>query len=166
MAHLSSIGAAIYTTLCYTPGSAVPADEAAWELAFAAPVAIENIRSFPAMGTPPNVVKVPVYGSKQSQQIQGQADAPSLEVELNYVPSDWASGSTLGNLIANDTSLFFRFALMSEAPTSPTAVATNNSCYYWVGKIEALLVTPSLTDALTAKLTLSMQSDFYGAYTV
>jgi hypothetical protein len=41
-----------------------------------------------------------------------------------------------------------------------------NSQYYWVGKLEALQVTPGLTDATTATITITMQSEFFGAYTI
>ena len=41
-----------------------------------------------------------------------------------------------------------------------------NSQYYWYGKVEALQVNPQLTDSNTATITLSLQSDFFGAYTI
>jgi len=123
-----------------------------------------------------------VYGQKTSSQVQGQADAPSLEITINYIASQWASGSTLGAMVGDQTQRVFRFTLLNEQPngydaTAATAApsvsiggsttnAVENSSYYFIGKIEALLVNPQLTDATTATLTISTQSDFYGAFTV
>jgi hypothetical protein len=141
-------------------------------------VRVKNVREFPAMGVPANVVNVPVYGSKTSRQIQGQADAPSLEITLNYISSDWADETTnlLGSAVGDGNQYVFRFTLLNTEPTGATLTTryastaaglgtVQNSQYYWVGKLEALLVTPQLTDANTATLTLTMQSDFYGAFT-
>jgi hypothetical protein len=199
MAHITSIGAGMYSDLAV----AAPATElsasalaaldtsAEFQALFAteinsvggtraagAFVRIENVREFPAMGTPPNVVNVPVYGSATSQQIQGQADAPSMEITLNFVAAEWAkeSGNILGNMVGDGIQRVFRFSLLNAEPTGSgntrfaSAVSglgtVQNSQYFWVGKVEALQVTPNLTDANTATVTLTIQSDFYGAYTV
>jgi hypothetical protein len=122
---------------------------------------------------------VPVFGQSQSQQVQGQSDAPNLEVTVNYVPSDWASTTLLGQAVADGVTHAFRFTLLNAEPPGYSSVAastalggdtsdgtaTKNTQFFWLGKIEALLVNPQLTDANTATLTLSIQSDFYGAYT-
>lgn len=138
---------------------------------------VKNVREFPSIGTPANVVNVPVYGSKTSQQVQGQSDAPSLELTLNFVPSEWASGTVLGGMVASSTQRAFRFALLNGEPTGTGgtkyassvgglgSVTSGNSVWYWIGKVEALLTNPQLTDANTATLTLAIQSQFYGAYT-
>lgn len=200
MAHISSIGAGMFSDLAI----AVPATDlsaaaiaaldtaAEFQALFATEidsaggtkaantfVRIKNVREFPAIGTPPNVVNVPVYGSATSQQIQGQADAPSMEITLSYVPADWARDATniLGMMVGDGKQYVFRFALMNSQPTG-TTVATKyastasgvgtvqNSQYYWIGKLEALQVTPQLTDANTATITITIQSPFWGAYTV
>jgi hypothetical protein len=192
MAHINAIGASMYSDLavCLDPavlsavkpkiaaGTAVYADFAGGFAAadFTANTAlrITNVREFPSMGTPPNVVKVPVFGSATSQQIQGQADAPSMELTMNYIPADWADGTPLGNLVGDGHQYIFRFALMNSKPegaegyaSSATGLgAVQNSQYFWVGKIEALQVSPQLTDANKATLTITIQSDFFGAYTV
>lgn len=149
-------------------------------------IRITGIRSFPAIGTPPNIVKVPVYGQKTSQTIQAQADAPQLEMDLNFIPDYWASGTTLGDMVGSGDQFLFRFVLLNSEPsptftdsrlgtkfasvaagTAPKGIGVvANSVYYWIGKIEALMISPSLSDATTAKLSLSIQSQFYGAYTV
>jgi hypothetical protein len=199
MAHISSIGAAIYTDVSFSNHNATPVpatyDQAGFDARFAtedtsAPFAaaantfvrVPNVREFPAMGTPANIVKVPVFGAKQSQQIQGQADAPTLELTINYVPSEWTPAAdanpSLGKFVNDGITRAFRFALLNALPTSfitgtvgpciggTTVLPVQNSFYYFMGRMEALLVKPSLTDATTATLTLSMQSDFYGAYTI
>lgn len=199
MAQISSIGAGMYSDLAVsTPVSPLSAsalaalDSAAeFQALFATEiesvggtkaansfVRIKNVREFPAMGTPPNVVNVPVYGSATSQQIQGQADAPSMEITLNFVAAEWAkeAGNILGNMVGDGNQYVFRFTLMNSestgsgatkyASTSAGLGTVQNSQYYWIGKLEALQVTPQLTDANTATVTITIQSDFYGAYTV
>jgi len=196
MAHISSIGAGMYSDLAVATPSAAPnfssLDTASeFQALFATEiesvggtkgtntfVRLKNVREFPAMGTPPNVVNVPVYGSATSQQIQGQADAPSMEITLNLVAADWAKEVTniLGNMVGDGNQYVFRFALMNSEPTGSGATkyasttagvgTVQNSQYYWIGKLEALQVTPQLTDANTATVTLTIQSDFYGAYTI
>jgi hypothetical protein len=175
MAHISSVGAGIFTTLnlnkastAAVPGTGIASD---WHALFDTAgerTSIGNVREFPGMGTPPNIVKVPGFGFKQSRQVQGQADAPNLEVTVNYIANDWvdSGAGSLGYALNNDITYAFRFALMNTDPgAAATGLATDNSCYYWLGRIEACLIKPSLTDATTATVTLSMQSDFYGAFT-
>lgn len=180
MAHISSIGAGLFSDLAVTvAATALPATPNASN--FAAEfgtiatdfVRITDVREFPSLGTPPNIVNVPVYGQRISSQIQGQADAPTLEITLNFIPSLWASGTTLGDMVGDSDVRLFRFALLNDQPAgySSTTGATGlgstaNSVWYWAGRIEALQINPQLTDANTATLTLSIQSDFYGAYTV
>jgi hypothetical protein len=202
MAHINSIGAALFSDLSvWNMPSTSPtslADIANWDTenelkAFFTTessnknnppasaqtefLRIAEVREFPAMGTPPNIVKVPVFGQKTSSSIQGQADSPQLEVTINYIPTAWASTTILGSMVGADKQRVFRFTLLNSKPPAytnaltagiagTTALPIENTQYYWVGKIEALLVKPALTDATTATLTLSIQSDFYGAYTV
>lgn len=199
MAHITSIGAGVFSDLSVAmpttdlTGSAIAAlDTAAeWQALFATEidsiggtkaantfVRIKNARSFPAMGTPANIVKVPTYGSKTSSTIQGQSDAPQLEIDLNFVAADWAkTTSLLGDAVGDGVQYAFRFTLLNTEPTSAISATkyastvgglgtVGNSQYYWAGKIEALMVTPSLTDANTAKITLSIQTSFFGAYTI
>ena len=197
--HISSIGAAMFSDLAVaTPltelsaASIAALDTAAeFQALFASEienvggtraagafVRIKDVREFPAMGTPPNVVNVPTYGRKTSAQVQGQADAPSMEVTLNYVPANWAdeTGNILGQAVGDGIQRVFRFTLAIAEPTASGATkwastagglgTVQNSQYYWIGKMEALQVTPGLTDATTAVLTLTMQSEMYGAYTI
>ena len=131
MTHINNIGAGLYSDLSVsTPASPedIPALLASATLeqdlkdlfvaekqsTQATPatgdyVRITNVREFPSMGTPPNIVNVPVYGQATSQQIQGQSDAPSIELTLNYIASDWGTGTRLGDAVGNGTQYVFRF---------------------------------------------------------
>lgn len=190
MAHITSIGASIYTDLAIqmptTPPSfstlttdaafkALFASEIQWNGTKAANtfVRIQNVREFPAFGTPANIVNVPVYGQKTSQQVQGQSDAPTMEITLNYIPEHWAkdNSSLLGAAVGDGKQYAMRLALLGSKPPGYASTAAGlgqveNSVYYFVGKIEALQFNPQLTDAATATLTISLQSDFYGAFTL
>ena len=193
MAHISSIGAGMFSDLSIAAASADPVfstldTQAEFDALFATEinsaggtkatntfVRVANVREFPSMGTPPNIVNVPVYGQKSSQQIQGQSDAPNLEITVNYIPADWAAGTILGDMTGDGKLHVFRFTLLNSEPTGNGATkyastvagigTVQNSVYYWIGKAEAMLVNPQLTDANTATITMSIQSKFYGAYT-
>jgi hypothetical protein len=199
MSHISSIGAGVFSDLAV----AMPSTEltqvgiqalvsaATFQALFASGIAniggtkaantfvrFDNVREFPALGTPANIVNVPAFGSKTSRQVQGQADAPTLEITVNYVPSDWAKDGTahLGTAVGDGVQRAFRFTLLNAVPTgsgatqyastAPGLGTVQNSQFYWVGRIEALQVNPNLTDANQATITLSLQTDFYGAYTI
>jgi len=172
MAHISSLGAGIYSYLDIYSGTSTPSAETA--TGYAALFATANsadisrmpsVREFPSIGTPANIVNVPVYGQATSSQIQGQADAPSLEVTVNYVPSDMAA---FHDLVGEQ--VYFRFMMADEAITLSDSIASTiaagNTEFYFKGKIEAILVNPQLTDANTATVTLSAQTDFFGPATV
>jgi hypothetical protein len=189
--HITSISAAVYTSLCVadvagdfslpsfkagTVDQTLSIDDAVGVAKYFIGTAntptafyeVGYVKEFPAIGTPANIVKVPEYGSDTSMQIQGQADSPTMEITINYVPKSWAGGklgtsSYIG--VKDRTVHLFRFSLMSEQPSSQSSpLPVQNSSYYFLGKIEALEVTPSLTDALTAKLTIAVQSEIKGAY--
>lgn len=194
MAHITGISPSIYTDLSVCiDATSVPAtyDASGFAALFATELAngspttattgefrrIKNVREFPAIGTPANIVNVPMYGQDIAAQVQGQADAPTIEVTLNYVASDWQNTANfLGALVGSNTQFAFRLTLMNDKPTGTGATqyastvagigTVANSSWYWVGRIEALVVTPQLTDAVTATLTLSTQTDFYGSYTL
>jgi len=180
MAHITSIGAGIYSALAVNTTAITnitSADTLAELVALFADDTsfkeVKNVREFPQIGTPANIVNVPVYGSATSQQIQGQSDAPNLEITINYVPSEWDPTVVggLGGKIGDGKQYAFQFSLLNSKPASLETNATGlgagaNSNFYFVGKLEALLVSPQLTDANQATLTLSVQSQFYGPATV
>jgi hypothetical protein len=208
MTHLTSIAAALYTDLSVAYGSTaagVATSNVPTAMTLTAAqslfvtsggnckyLRLADVREFPAVGAPANIVNVPVFGQRTSQTVGGQADAPSLEVTINYIPANWAKGVTssvfttgslttagneVPNMVGDGTSRVWRMTLLASAPTSITTTASlgqydsvtgsglaavQNSQFFWSGKIESLLVTPSLTDATTAVLAFSIQSDFYG----
>ena len=199
MSHISSIGASVFSDLAIAvPGTDLTTPQLAaldtageFQALFATEidsqggtkgtntfVRVKNIREFPAMGIPPNIVNVPTYGQKSSQQIQGQSDSPSMQLTLNYVPAEWAKDVTniLGSMVGDGKQYVFRFSLLNSEPTGSGATklasavgglgTVQNSQYYWIGKVEAIQVNPQLTDATTATISITIQSSFYGAYTI
>lgn len=180
MAHITSIGAGIYSALCVntTEITDLASVDTLSELVakFSSSsnfTEIKNVREFPQIGTPANIVNVPVYGQKTSSQIQGQSDSPNLEITLNFVPSEWAAGTTLGDLVGDGKVYAFQFSMLNAKPAGLNTTAGGgglgsvaNSNFYFVGKVEALLVSPQLTDANQATLTLSAQGGFFGPATV
>jgi len=175
MAHITSLGAGIFSYLDFYSGSVASSVDTAAEFAglFVSGNAssidrLPSVREFPSIGTPANIVNVPVYGQNTSSQVQGQADAPSLEVTVNYVPNDMTEFHTLVG-----TQGAFRFMMCDQATelaasidSATTALSYGNTEFYFKGKIEAILVNPQLTDANTATITLSTQSDFFGPATL
>lgn len=176
MAHISSLSAGIFTYLDIFKGTIPAGTDTAAECAAlfvgtvpgtadADHVRMPSVREFPSVGTPANIVNVPVYGQKTSSQVQGQADAPSLEITVNYVANDMVA---IHDLIG--TEAVFRFMMASAAVTedegADSTLTPQNTEFYFKGKIEAILVNPALTDATTATVTLSAQSDFFGPATL
>src|SRR6056300_296954 len=123
MAHISTLGAGIYTYLDMFTGT-IPADtDTAAECAAlfvgtvpgtpdADHVRMPSVREFPSIGTPANIVNVPVYGQATSSQVQGQADAPSLEITVNYIAGDMQA---IHDLIGQQ--VVFRFMMADAAVT-------------------------------------------------
>jgi hypothetical protein len=189
MTFPTSISAAQYSAIAVSR-SAVPAtlNETNLKANFTAGtnyLEIKNIRDMPAFGTPANIVKVPVYGQAQTQSIGAQSDAPDLELTVNFVPNDWAkagaafsSTGTLGDAVGDGVAKVFQVALLTaKAPNLNTggttanvagslAAPVPNALIYFVGKVESLLITPARDDSMTATVALSIQSDFYGPYTL
>ncbi len=190
MAFISSIGAAIFSDLAVYNGTVTDFSTTDTQAEFDALFATEtatpgaatfqrfpNVREFPAMGTPANIVNVPVYGQRTSKQIQAQSDAPQFEVSVNYVPAEWQnSAGKIGSMINDGKLHVFRFSLLDVEPTGSGATkyasaaaglgTVENSVFYFIGKLEAKLVTPSLSDSATAAVTITVQSPFYGEYTI
>jgi hypothetical protein len=183
MAHINNIGASIYTRIDYVPGSIATADRATpanlagkFESAAAADgaaatteaavVAIEGIREFPSLGTPSNIVNVPQYGQSISSQIQGQADAPSLEFTFNYIPTNHYA---LDALRKSGTNLVFRVRLSNTedggVQATPASDATTEyEDVYFQGTIASFEIVPALTDATQANIALTIDGDFEGPF--
>ena len=138
-----AVGAAVSFT-----GAAIAASAAFTE--------VEDIRDFPAFGAPANVVNVPVYGQAVSQQIQGQSDAPTLEFNLNYVPS---KHSALQDIIDAGGNFVFKITLKNAE-----AADADDAVFYVKGQFASLLVTPNLTDSTQATLTVTTTSGYEGPF--
>jgi hypothetical protein len=130
MAHITSIGAGIYSAMCVNTteitdlGTVDTLSELVAKFSSAASFTeIKNVREFPQIGTPANIVNVPVYGQKTSSQIQGQSDSPNLEVTLNFVPADWAPGTALGDLVGNGKVYAFQFSMLNAKPAGLNTTA-------------------------------------------
>lgn len=182
MAFQTSIAASQYSGIAVSR-AAVPTTitEAALANCFANTnnfVQITNIRDIPAVGTTPNIVKVPNYGINNTLSVGAQGDSPDLDVTINYVPGPWtesgntfATSGTLGDAVADGISKVFMLAVLTSKPTSMAATAAGigtapNALFYWVGKIESIQVQAARDDATTATVSLSTSSEFYGPYTV
>jgi len=176
MAHISSLGSGIFTYLDIFTGTIPAATDTAAECAAlfvggtpgtadADHIRMPSVREFPSVGTPANIVNVPVYGQKTSSQVQGQSDAPTMEVTVNYIADDMQE---IHQLIGKE--VIFRFMMAASAVTqdegADTTLAVENTSFYFIGRVEAILVNPALTDATTATVTLSAQSDFMGPATL
>ncbi len=192
MTHISGISAGIFSSMAvHTPAVALSGaaialldTQAEFEALFATEieniggtkaagtfVRMKNVREFPQIGTPANIVNVPVYGQSTSSQVQGQSDAPDLSLTLNFIPADFDPAAILGAAVGDGTQRIFRFSFLASQPslfasTTLGIGAVQNSSFYWVGKIESLLTSPQLTDANQATLALSVQSRFFGTYTI
>ena len=129
---------------------------------------VNNLREFPSLGTPANIVNVPVYGQTTSIQVQGQADLPSFEFTLNYVPADHAALQSAVGLTDNQ---LYRLRLTNGnnvpaqgAQAAYTAVSelAEHSDFYFLGYVASFEVTPSLSDAMQATMSLAVQSAIVG----
>lgn len=190
MAHITSIGASKFTTLDYIANTANDANSSAGDLhalfcdnsatilatdtatdetVVSGVAHVGNIREFPSLGTPANIVNVPVYGQSASSQVAGQSDAPSLEFTVNYVPSAHAALDTLRK---NNTRICFRVRI-SDADITKDAdgimLADNAdkfADFYFFGTIASFEISPSLSDSLQATIALTIEGDFSGPFSL
>ena len=163
MALISNIGAGIFTKLKYKAdsGYTLPTSDSTHQTFIGAggdfenAVDVTNIREFPSFGKPANIVNVPSYGQSVSSQIQGQADAPTLEFSLNYVPS---VHDTIQALVQDGLTYVFELDVKNSATGA-------NAAFYVKGSIASFEVSPNLTDSNQATLTLSTSTDYTGPFT-
>lgn len=190
MAHISSIGASKFTTLDYVLNTAnsdastaaalndlfisnqtaiLATDAALDETPESAVVHVGNIREFPSLGSPANIVNVPVYGASVSSQVSGQSDNASLEFSLNYIPSDHHS---LDAIRKAGSRLCFRVRLAdADITVSASRIVTADNAdtfadFFFFGKIASFEIQPGLTDALQATMSLSIEGGFNGPFSL
>ena len=124
---------------------------------------VGNIREFPSLGTPANIVNVPVYGQSISSQVGGQADAPTLSFTLNYVPSVHAE---LDALRRDGTTRAWRVRLAS----AENGIRGNSfdifDDFYFRGSVVSFEITPSLSDSNQATITVNITGDFAGPFSL
>jgi len=190
MAHLTKISAGKFSSLDYCPADAgvtaasnlaaitaqfvTAANQIATTISTAgtpireaiesAVLHVGDVREFPSLGTPANVVNVPVYGQATSSQVSGQSDAPSLEFTLNYVGIDH---SALEILRKAATRICFRVRMsdvkMATSTNTPIAFADEEFAdFYFFGSIASFEITTGLTDAIQATMSLTVNGDFTG----
>ena len=178
MAHISSLGNSIFTSLHYSAADRTGFDAEKpldWRGLFVVNAAaavgdtaddvsaieVGNVREFPSFGTPSNIVNVPVYGQGTSSQVQGQSDAPSLEFTLNYIPTEHAK---LDALRLAGTEVAWRIRI---ADSKSAAVGTDTNAYedfFFLGKVASFEITPSLSDSTQATMALTISGEFYGPF--
>ena len=164
MAQISTIGAGLYTELAYVTAAADLTDDTETELEGLTFVDVGNVREFPSVGVPANIVNVPVFGSATSSQITAQADAPNLEFTLNYIPGN-TQHEALRALVSAGSTHTFRIRLANAELPATLIATTEHSDFYVHARVASFLVNPSLSDANTATMTLAAQSEFYGPFT-
>lgn len=175
MAHISTLDSGIFSYMDIYTGdlTSFPKSPAASDFAalFAGSTVdtdnfrMPSVREFPSVGNSANITNVPVFGQKQSSQVSGQSDAPTMDITVNWVAADMEPIEAI-----KEKDAVFRF-MMAAAEVTPTdgAAATldvENTEFYFRGRIEAIQVTPSLTDSNTAVVNLSVQGDFVGPATI
>ena len=175
MAHISSIGAGIYTELAISDNTSSLSSTAISTAFTAGTIAamttllgsddfvdLPRVREFPAVGSPANIINVPTYGQSQSDQIQGQSDAPTLEFTVNYVPGEH---NAFDAMAGDNVTRLFRMRLSNAELPSTIVAGTEHNDFYWVGTVASFQPTPNLTDSNQATLTATVVGEFSSALT-
>jgi hypothetical protein len=180
MAHLDSLQSGVYTSLTFKVAAlaSLAAGDSLAELetlfSTGGITEIAGIRDFPEFGRPSNIVNVPTYGSGSSTQVSGQSDLNTMEFTLNYVASDL---DPIQALVGNSNLYAFQIALCNRRPPGfrqntvsgqiggTPSVPVQNTVFNFAGKFESLMIMPSTTDALTAKLVISSATQLFGPST-
>jgi hypothetical protein len=137
-------------------------------------VQLKGVSTFPEFGEPANIVQVPSYGSHTSTQIAGQSDRPTLEFELAYNAEDF--DTTWGAMLGDGLAYAMQISIVDRAPPNirtindggiagTLAAPVKNTTFLFAGTLSSLTIVPSLTDAVKAKLVITMMSDMFGPVT-
>ena len=166
MANITAIGAGIYTSLAHSTDTTLPSGSSTATMVLGLDEAdfteVAEVRELPSFGAPANIVNVPVYGQPQSDQIQGQSDAPTLEFTLNYIPS---VHSAIQGFAGDNVSRLFRIRLANAPVSTPLTTNSVFNDFYVVAQVAAFTVSPNLTDSNQATLTLATQGELLGPVT-
>ncbi|QLF87971.1 hypothetical protein Aegir_gp22 [Pelagibacter phage Aegir EXVC013S] len=162
MALITNIGAGIFTSLKFKADNnfTLPTNDTTHQTFisgsgdFNGNTEITNAREFPSFGKPANIVNVPNYGQSISSQIQGQADAPTMEFTVNYVPSVHGA---IQALVQDGNTYVYQIDLKN-------AETGDNAAFYVKGQFASFEVSPNLTDSNQATITMSTQGDYVGPF--
>ena len=162
MALITNIGAGIFTSLKFKADNnfTLPTNDTTHQAFIASSgdfngsTEITNAREFPSFGKPANIVNVPNYGQSISSQIQGQADAPTMEFTVNYVPSVHGA---IQALVQDGNTYVYQIDLKN-------AETGDNAAFYVKGQFASFEVSPNLTDSNQATITMSTQGDYVGPF--
>ncbi len=162
MALITNIGAGIFTSLKFKADSSftLPTNDTTHQAFIASggdfngSTEITNAREFPSFGKPANILNVPNYGQSISSQIQGQADAPTMEFTVNYVPSVHGA---IQALVQDGNTYVYQIDLKN-------AETGDNAAFYVKGQFASFEVSPNLTDSNQATITMSTQGDYVGPF--
>ena len=172
MAHITNLQAGLYTWLTYNPTGGRFSSEEDLIAAFATqPTHVRNIREFPDFDeTSGNKVDVPSYDSGISASVNAQADVELLEFTLNFNPEQHNEIE-----IMSQTGLVYAFqiSLTNKVPVNLMQVPdsgiglndTENTVFNFAAVVAGFSVVPSLSDSLTAKVSLALQTEMIGPFT-
>ena len=168
MAQVNTRGVALYSTLGYSSNS-VSLTPSAIALAFEDPssvamedlatsfIDISKVRELPEVGVPPSISSVAEFGSALAPQVTGQAEAPQLDVTLNYVPEEHDS---LLSLSGDGILRCFRLRISNSPIPDVPDDASKISEVYWTGMVAAKLISVGTGDASSVVVTLTMDTEF------
>lgn len=161
MAHIAGPGAGQFSEFAFTSTAVTttPDGQTAYEALTYTDVG--RVNTFPAVGTPANITNLPQFGQSTSVQIQGQADAPSLEFTLNWTGSDHTA---IQALAGDQITRAFRTRIANAELPDTLLAGTEHDDFYWTGTIAAVVVTPGL-QGNSATLTVTAISSFEGPFT-
>lgn len=137
---------------------------------------IPHVAGIPPLGAQPNLMNINEFGVQVTSQIPGQQAAPPIEFQLNYVPTDWATGTTLNTLLTSRTLTAFAVVILGQEATNldmvdpgnggPWLGLVPNAVMFFKGRMESLTFDAPANGPLSARLTVSFTGGkFYGMYT-
>lgn len=172
MAHIANLQAGLYTWLAYNAAAGRFSGEEDLVAAFQTqPTVVRNIREFPDFDeTAGNKVDVPSYDTRNSASVNAQADVEVLEFVLNFNPEQH---NALEIMSHTGLTYAFQIALTNKVPVNLMQVPdsgiglndTENTVFNFAAVVAGFSVIPSLSDSLTAKVSLALQTEMIGPFT-
>lgn len=136
---------------------------------------IPNVAQMPSLGSTPNLKDVAEFGRQTARMVQTQSSGVSLELSVNFDPSQWTPGTTFGDFVTQRRQTAFAAAFVdAEPPNFQMTQATagdpwlgdvNNWVMFWTGRFEAIVLEASTDSESIARVTITLTSPmFYGPY--